>query len=141
WKTGKQEKLANRQTDKKETLSLQATDHKPQTPNHNSTKVIDLETATKIHESLITDSKSQIPDPSEMQGKSDTHPQDHYQLSANSSQLITNDYRLKSTHLFEITTFRSDGVYTDFRRPDSVSWGTSLEEDLKRRDFTINAIA
>lgn len=42
---------------------------------------------------------------------------------------------------YEITTFRTDGEYEDFRRPKQVSWGTSLEEDLERRDFTINAMA
>jgi len=41
----------------------------------------------------------------------------------------------------EITTFRSESSYSDNRRPDKVEWGTSLEEDLKRRDFTINAMA
>jgi tRNA nucleotidyltransferase (CCA-adding enzyme) len=49
----------------------------------------------------------------------------------------------KKTHqpLYEITTYRSDGIYTDHRRPQTVTWGTSLEEDLQRRDFTINAMA
>lgn len=42
---------------------------------------------------------------------------------------------------FEITTFRTEGTYSDNRRPDSISWGKSLDEDLKRRDFTINAMA
>lgn len=42
---------------------------------------------------------------------------------------------------FEITTFRTEAGYSDNRRPDSVSWGKSLDEDLKRRDFTINAMA
>ena len=42
---------------------------------------------------------------------------------------------------FEITTFRSDGDYRDGRRPDSVKLGVTLEEDLSRRDFTINAMA
>lgn len=41
----------------------------------------------------------------------------------------------------EITTFRREGKYVDRRRPESVSWGTSLEEDLSRRDLTINAMA
>lgn len=41
----------------------------------------------------------------------------------------------------EITPFRSEGIYSDARRPDNVIFGVSLEEDLKRRDFTINAIA
>ena len=41
----------------------------------------------------------------------------------------------------EITTFRREGTYSDHRRPDGVSFTSSLEEDLKRRDFTINAMA
>lgn len=43
--------------------------------------------------------------------------------------------------LFDITTFRTDHGYTDRRRPDKVSWGKSIHEDLSRRDFTINAMA
>lgn len=43
--------------------------------------------------------------------------------------------------LYDITTYRSEVGYSDKRRPDSVTWGKSIEEDLKRRDFTINAIA
>lgn len=42
---------------------------------------------------------------------------------------------------FEVTTFRSEGDYEDGRHPKSVSFVRSLEEDLKRRDFTINALA
>lgn len=41
----------------------------------------------------------------------------------------------------EITTFRHDGEYSDGRRPDDVTFTKSLEEDLQRRDFTINALA
>lgn len=42
---------------------------------------------------------------------------------------------------YEITTFRTESTYNDFRRPDSVTFVRSLNEDLKRRDFTMNAIA
>lgn len=42
---------------------------------------------------------------------------------------------------FEVTTFRVDARYSDGRRPDAVAFTPSLEEDLKRRDFTINAMA
>ncbi len=42
---------------------------------------------------------------------------------------------------FEITTFRSDHDYADFRRPHRVEFGNSIQGDLARRDFTINAMA
>ncbi|MEA3319058.1 MAG: CCA tRNA nucleotidyltransferase [Bacillota bacterium] len=42
---------------------------------------------------------------------------------------------------YEVTTFRTDGTYTDNRHPDEVIFVKSLKEDLKRRDFTMNAIA
>lgn len=42
---------------------------------------------------------------------------------------------------YEITTFRTESTYQDYRRPDHVEFVRSLEEDLKRRDFTINAFA
>ncbi|MBI5614147.1 HD domain-containing protein [Candidatus Gottesmanbacteria bacterium] len=45
------------------------------------------------------------------------------------------------TDIYEITTFRSESGYTDHRHPGILTWGKSLEEDLSRRDFTINAIA
>lgn len=48
------------------------------------------------------------------------------------------DPRLK---VIEVTPYRTESEYSDARRPDSVEFGVSLEEDLKRRDFTINAIA
>lgn len=44
-------------------------------------------------------------------------------------------------HPVEVTTFRRDHAYADHRRPDLVTFSDSLEEDLARRDFTVNAIA
>ncbi|MCG5055468.1 MAG: HD domain-containing protein [Myxococcales bacterium] len=41
----------------------------------------------------------------------------------------------------EVTTFRGEGAYLDGRRPSSVSFSATLDEDLSRRDFTMNAIA
>lgn len=41
----------------------------------------------------------------------------------------------------EITTFRTDGEYTDSRHPKSVSFAKTVEDDLSRRDFTVNAMA
>ncbi len=82
-----------------------------QQDNKQYNQVIQVEEATKIHESLTT----------------------------HNSKLITQNG--KKDHVFEITTFRSDGVYSDFRRPTQVTWGETLEGDLRRRDFTINSIA
>ena len=42
---------------------------------------------------------------------------------------------------FEVTTYRMDGKYSNFRHPDSITYCTDIYEDLKRRDFTINAMA
>jgi len=42
---------------------------------------------------------------------------------------------------YEVTTFRIDGIYLDGRRPEDVTFTTIIEEDLSRRDFTMNAIA
>lgn len=67
---------------------------------------------------------------------------------------IFRDYRIIATGLqhgtvtvvidgeaYECTTYRIDGAYTDNRRPDSVTFTDDIVEDLKRRDFTINAMA
>lgn len=50
--------------------------------------------------------------------------------------VVTND-----GDMYEITTYRTEGTYSDNRRPDEVVFVTSLEDDLRRRDFTINAMA
>lgn len=47
----------------------------------------------------------------------------------------------KNKKSFEVTTFRIDGKYTDARHPDDVSFTTEIAEDLRRRDFTVNAMA
>jgi len=46
-----------------------------------------------------------------------------------------------SSDLYEVTTYRVDGTYSDGRHPDSVSFVDDIVEDLSRRDFTINAMA
>lgn len=60
------------------------------------------------------------------------HLKEQFQLS---------DQECDDSMIFDITTYRSESGYTDKRRPDSVVWGKTIEEDLKRRDFTINALA
>jgi tRNA nucleotidyltransferase (CCA-adding enzyme) len=48
---------------------------------------------------------------------------------------------IESGEAIEVTTFRGEGAYSDARRPDHVIFGVSLEEDMSRRDFTVNAMA
>jgi tRNA nucleotidyltransferase/poly(A) polymerase len=48
---------------------------------------------------------------------------------------------LKNGEIFEVTTYRTERGYSDNRHPDVVAWGKTLNEDLQRRDFTINAMA
>lgn len=48
---------------------------------------------------------------------------------------------IKNRNGYEVTTYRIDGEYHDGRHPDSVEFTSNLKEDLKRRDFTINAMA
>ncbi len=43
--------------------------------------------------------------------------------------------------IIEVTPYRLEGKYTDFRHPDEVKFSNKLEDDLKRRDFTVNAMA
>ncbi|MBP9760083.1 MAG: HD domain-containing protein [Candidatus Pacebacteria bacterium] len=50
----------------------------------------------------------------------------------------TQDQKLK---VVEVTPYRTEGEYTNKRHPDTVTFGVTLEEDLARRDFTVNAIA
>lgn len=48
---------------------------------------------------------------------------------------------IDETSVVEITTFRTESGFTNARHPEKVEWGKSIEEDLSRRDFTMNAIA
>ena len=55
--------------------------------------------------------------------------------------LVDKEHAKGAEYSYEVTTYRVDGVYEDHRRPSGVTFSQSLEEDLKRRDFTINAMA
>jgi tRNA nucleotidyltransferase (CCA-adding enzyme) len=47
----------------------------------------------------------------------------------------------ETKEVVEITTYRKESVYRDMRHPESVEWGKSIEDDLSRRDFSMNAVA
>jgi tRNA nucleotidyltransferase (CCA-adding enzyme) len=55
--------------------------------------------------------------------------------------VVNPDTADQNVRVIEVTPYRKEGIYSDGRRPDSVEFGVSLEEDLARRDFTINAMA
>jgi len=58
-----------------------------------------------------------------------------------SPTLATETFYPQKNPDYQITTYRSEEVYDDFRRPTSMNWGETLDQDLERRDFTINAMA
>lgn len=51
------------------------------------------------------------------------------------------DKHVTKYHILEVTPYRTEAKYTDFRHPDEVKFSKNIEDDLKRRDFTINAMA
>jgi poly(A) polymerase/tRNA nucleotidyltransferase (CCA-adding enzyme) len=55
--------------------------------------------------------------------------------------VLNDDTKDKRLEVVEVTPFRLESAYSDRRRPDAVSFSKNLEDDLKRRDFTINALA
>lgn len=54
---------------------------------------------------------------------------------------VKTDSDEQSLKIVEVTTFRTEGTYSDNRRPDEVKFVSTIEEDLARRDFTVNAMA
>ncbi|PJE63477.1 hypothetical protein COU89_03125 [Candidatus Roizmanbacteria bacterium CG10_big_fil_rev_8_21_14_0_10_45_7] len=62
-------------------------------------------------------------------------------LSKAYEKLELTSHEFEPHDFFEITTYRSESAYSDNRHPDTITWGTRLEDDLSRRDFTINALA
>jgi len=55
--------------------------------------------------------------------------------------IVNEDTEDSTLKIIEVTPYRIESAYSDSRRPDSVIFSKKLEDDLKRRDFTINAIA
>lgn len=66
---------------------------------------------------------------------------DHYANNEYGTVGVKTEEEDPRLHVIEITPYRSESGYSDRRRPDQVLFGVSLEDDLARRDFTINALA
>jgi putative nucleotidyltransferase with HDIG domain len=68
-------------------------------------------------------------------------PKTFYENDYGTVGVVNEDTENDSLKVIEVTPYRKEGKYTDNRRPDTVSFDATLDEDLNRRDFTINAIA
>lgn len=66
---------------------------------------------------------------------------DHYANNDYGTIGVKTESEDPALHVVEVTPYRAEGTYSDARRPDEVRFGVSLSEDLKRRDFTVNALA
>lgn len=67
-------------------------------------------------------------------------PKNFYENTFGTVTILTGSLD-KTLAEIEITPFRKEGKYTDKRHPDEIVWAKTLEDDLSRRDFTINALA
>lgn len=65
----------------------------------------------------------------------------HYDNDYGTVRVVNDNTEDETLKVIEVTTYRLEAEYSDSRRPDSVEFSNKLEDDLKRRDFTINAFA
>ena len=68
-------------------------------------------------------------------------PKTFYENRFGTVTVVNEEETIESLKQIEITPFRLEAKYSDFRHPDTVTWGKTLTDDLKRRDFTVNALA
>ncbi len=66
---------------------------------------------------------------------------DHYFNNDFGTVGVKTESEKETLKVIEVTPYRTESTYSDARRPDSVTFGASLAEDLQRRDFTVNALA
>src|ERR1035437_9418430 len=64
-----------------------------------------------------------------------------YENSFGTVAIIQEDVIHETLHQIEVTPYRIEAKYTDFRHPDEIKFSDKLEDDIKRRDFTVNAMA
>ena len=76
--------------------------------------------------------------PEEIQG---IFPHTFYENEYGTVGVVNKEATDETYKVVEVTPYRLEGAYSDSRRPDSVTFSKKLEDDLKRRDFTMNAIA
>jgi tRNA nucleotidyltransferase (CCA-adding enzyme) len=96
--------------------------------------VRDLVLGKKPHDWDITTNAR----PEEIQG---LFEETYYNNDFGTVGVVQDDVEDPTVKVVEVTPYRKEGTYSDGRRPDTVDFGVSLEEDLARRDFTVNALA
>ncbi len=68
-------------------------------------------------------------------------PKTFYENEYGTVGVVNENTTDESVKTIEVTPYRLESEYSDFRRPDEVKWGKTIEEDLARRDFSMNALA
>ena len=68
-------------------------------------------------------------------------PKTFYENLYGTVGVVNENTENESLKIVEVTPYRLESSYSDYRHPDEVKFSKSIEDDLKRRDFTINAIA
>ena len=68
-------------------------------------------------------------------------PDSFYENDFGTVGIVNENVSDETLKVIEVTTYRLETTYSDSRHPDSVSFSRNLEDDLKRRDFTVNAVA
>ncbi len=69
------------------------------------------------------------------------NPYAYEEVSDETKEQLKEKTRLESLKVVEVTPYRTESIYSDNRRPDTIEFAKTLAEDLERRDFTINALA
>jgi len=68
-------------------------------------------------------------------------PKTFYENEYGTVGVVNENTKNETLRTIEVTPYRLESGYSDFRRPDKVRWGKTIQDDLARRDFTINALA